>query len=94
MREEAGLSRSALARILGVGPTFVGNVEEGRATLPEKHVASWAKALGADPNEIGRWVGGEVRLTGLSTTERAEVIALVERYRACHDDRSDGMQTR
>lgn len=65
------------------------SIEDG-AALPEKYVAVWARTLGANLEDVERWVGGEVRLAGLTRSQRAEVIALVDRYRPRLTSPSEG----
>lgn len=82
LREAKGLSRNALAKKLGVSPTFVAWVEGGLTPLPESRVEAWGVALGVDPGEVARWVGGEVKLVGLTPAQRQRVTDFVASLRA------------
>jgi transcriptional regulator with XRE-family HTH domain len=82
LRKERGLSRRALSLATGIHQTLIFNVEGGTARLPSHYVEPWANAIGADPEEVGRHVGGALSLVGLSPSERAKIAALADELRS------------
>jgi DNA-binding transcriptional regulator YdaS (Cro superfamily) len=82
LREWRQVKAETVASALSVSLTFVRSVESGRSALPARHVVAWARAIGVSEDTVARYVPGEVDVTGLRPSDRAQVTALAERLRA------------
>lgn len=59
VRQEAGLTQRALAARLKMPHSYPSKVETGERRIDPVEVIAWARACGADPNEVfGRVVSG------------------------------------
>jgi len=77
-RQAQHLSRAALSKTTGVHPTLVFNVETGAQPMPGRYVGAWADALHLPREAVERYVGGAVKLYGLTAHQRAFVSKLVD----------------
>lgn len=76
-REELGLSRTELARILGVSQSAISNYESGANSMREEVLLRLFKALDVEPNYLY-----QDAFSGKSFTCTAEEERLVKRYRS------------
>ena len=79
-RQAAGLSRSALARAVGISEESLRSYETGRRTLPAELLPALGVTLGVD-------VGWLVGVPGASRESIASILATIERLLKRVDDR-------
>jgi len=81
LRKQARWSRNALGKKLGISPSMIFTVEAGKLPVPQRLVKPWAEALMVQEEEIARYVGGELRLAGLTPSQRDELRRIADEMR-------------
>jgi transcriptional regulator with XRE-family HTH domain len=76
-RHRAGLTQADLARRVGIDPTYLRRIENGKHDPPFSTVVRLATAVGLSLDQIAR--GEAVIATGVNT-DRAKLLAIVERH--------------
>ncbi len=79
LRDEAGLSRSGLARLAGVDPSYVIRLEQGKAPNPPINtVARLAKALGMTIDELLGTADEGRSKRNVSARKRAQLVHAIK----------------